>query len=254
MKKKIWKDYIKSFRPSQIRKIYSNGNSFAFFWWFIYMLTMPFILGNAEDNSNPVDYIGYLVFVISLAFVVLNASVVAIRLPKQMYLVPMSRSQREEYLQGLLQLKLVVPMVLSGSIIAIYCGIVGMPTAFTIMNLIGICSCAICGAITSWPGSVWHRNDGMSQEKKMKRVSDERLEKLPVFSTLGVVFGVIEVLFSIFIEIDDYEKLGLRIGMGLLVGFLLIMDVVVLRYAKPVIEVAADYEKTCSVDLTLGEE
>lgn len=254
MKKKIWNDYIKSFRWSQICKIYSNGNSLTFFFYVFYMLTMPFIVGNAEDNSNPVDYMGYLVLVISLAFVILNASVVAIRLPKQMYLIPMSRSQREEYLQGLLKLKLVVPMVLSGSIIVIYCGIVGMPTVFTIMNLVGICSCAICGAITSWPDSVWHRNDGMSQEKKMKRVADERLEKLPVFSSLGVVFGALEVLFSIFIEIDDYEKFGLRIGMGLLVGFLLIMDVIVLRYAKPVIEVAADYEKTCSVDLVLGEE
>lgn len=249
MKKKIWNDYIKSFRWSQIRKMYSNGNPFALLIWLVYVWMLPVF-----NRINGDDCISCIVLVLSLSFVILNASVVAIRLPKQMYLIPMSMSQRKEYLNGLLQLKLVVPMVLSGSLIAIYCGIIGMPAVFIIMNVIGICSCAICGAITSWPGSVWQRNDIASQEKKVKRVSDRRLKKLPIFSTLGVIFGVSEVIFGVFIETEDYENFWIWIGMGLLVGFLLIMDVVVLRYAKPVTEVAADYEKTCGMDLLLGEE
>ena len=147
MRKKIIHDYFDSFRPSRLRKMFRKENGFLFWFWITYYIVV-FPKNNMLSAS-----LAYLLF----AVMILNGYAVVIHLPKQMFLVPMTKEERTVYLRGLLCMTLSVPMLVGFLAVLIWAVYFDAPFLFAVMNYIGICSLAITVSITSRPGSVWYR-------------------------------------------------------------------------------------------------
>ena len=56
-----------------------------------------------------------------------------------------------------------------------------------------------------------------------------------------------------FIEENDFTVLWISIVLGTLTVLLLLLDVVILRYTRPVVELASDYEKMYAADRIITE-
>ena len=244
MRRKIIHDYFDSFRPSKLRKIFRKENGFLFWFWITY-----YIVVLPKNNMFRVS-LAYLLF----AVFILNGYAVAIHLPKQMYLVPMTKEERTVYLRGLLCMKLSVPMLVGFLAVLVWAVYFDAPFVFAVMNYIGICSLAITISITSRPGSVWYRLDDEQADKVKPRIRDGKWKYLEICSCIGMVFSMAEVAVGMaFIEENDFTVLWISIVLGTLTVLLLLLDVVILRYTRPVVELASDYERMYAADRIITE-
>ena len=244
MRKKIIHDYFDSFRPSRLRKMFRKENGFLFWFWITYYIVV-FPKNNMLSAS-----LAYLLF----AVMILNGYAVVIHLPKQMFLVPMTKEERTVYLRGLLCMKLSVPMLVGFLAVLIWAVYFDAPFLFAVMNYVGICSLAITVSITSRPGSVWYRLVDEQAGKVKPRIKDGKWKYLEICSCIGMVLSLGEVAVGmIFIEETDFTVLWISIVLGIFSVLLLLLDVVVLSYLRPVVELASDYEKMYAADRIITE-
>lgn len=101
----VLKNYIKSFTWNNIKERYINGNWFSI----IYLcLIMPLILsGQDEDNSSILCLLIMLPNIFAMFASILFPSI----LPKLMYLCPMSKEMRKDYLIKACMIRTAVPVV-----------------------------------------------------------------------------------------------------------------------------------------------
>lgn len=244
MRKKIIHDYFDSFRPSRLRKMFRKENGFLFWFWITYYIVV------FPKNKMLSASLAYLLF----AVMILNGYAVVIHLPKQMFLVPMTKEERTVYLRGLLCMKLSVPMLVGFLAVLIWAVYFDAPFLFAVMNYIGICSLAITVSITSRPGSVWYRLVDEQAGKVKPRIKDGKWKYLEICSCIGMVLSLGEVAVGmIFIEETDFTVLWISIVLGIFSVLLLLLDVVVLSYLRPVVELASDYEKMYAADRIITE-
>lgn len=249
MGRKIFHDYWNSFRWSHFRKIYRKG-AVAYLLWVAYMLSVPYITGSAVHSIW--SYVIVMLYLISL---VLNMSVVPIYLPKQMFLTPMSKDERYRYLRGMMCMKICVP-VLTGMVVTIlWTWFREAPVWIGATNFISGCSIILAGTITTWPGSIWYRNDLGDTTQPLKRIKDVRIKGLQAISTSELVISISMYLIGmVFIESDDFSALWVKIVFAIASAVQIILSGCVLRYLKPVVEIATDYEKTYAVDRMFRSE
>ena len=243
MEKKIFHDYWNSFRWSRFRKIYSK-NAIFYLLWSAYMLCVPFITNSAVDNIW-----SYLVVMLYLIFVVLNASVVPICLPKLMFLTPMSKEERHRYMSGMMKMKILVPAFVGFGVSVLWMWLRKAPLWIGAANYIAGCSIVLAGTITTWPGSIWFRQDGVSADQPVKRIEDVRLKGLRILSTTEIIIAISAYMIGmVFLENTDFEKLWVKILLAIATLVHIILIPFILRYVNPIVEIATDYEKTYSVD------
>lgn len=236
MKKKIMHDYINSFRWSNIKKAYRGGNDMAVFW-IGYSMAIPIFTNMPEENL-----LHMYVAMIFIGLTMLNATVVSLRLPKLLYLCPMSQEERLTYLRGKMIAKLTVPTVAGILLAAVWTLVKHMPIGYGVAYGVAAVSLTICSSITTWPGSIWHREDTNRGQNRMERVKDARLKGLHVASLLGKIsIFQMWILVGLFEE-DDIHSLALKILFTTLSVALAGLSLWVLRYAKVVVEISTEYE------------
>ncbi|MBQ9119010.1 MAG: hypothetical protein IJY09_03000 [Lachnospiraceae bacterium] len=248
MFQKAWHDYWDSFRWRNIKKIYNN---FTAVWAFIYFATIPAI---TRADKNMIDLGTFYIWLIALYFGILSASVVRIRLPKQMFLCPMSATERKSYLKNELFLKLTVPVVVAVLVTVVNILRGKMPFVCLMVALFSCVCMTICLSITTWPGSIWYNNQ-MTENLQIKRVNDPRFKGLMVWSLTGFGIGLLmQMSIMMFMERSDMESKLFWIFTGIGCVLQLLLAIRVLCYTPTIIEVATDYEKTFDVERILEVE
>lgn len=103
----VSKNYLKSFTWNNIQERYINGNWFSL----IYLcVLMPIIVsGHDEDNSSLLC----LLIMLPNIFAMFSSVLFPSMLPKQMYLCPMSKEMRKDYITKACLLRTTVPIVFS---------------------------------------------------------------------------------------------------------------------------------------------
>ena len=234
MLKKVWLDYLEGFRWSKIRAYYNFSRA----WIFIYMLTMlPFIV---QNNHDVIILQEYYLMVIPLLLGIHTMAIVPLRLPKQMYLCPMSMGERQRYLRQMFWLRLVVP-VFFGIVLSTLGVILGkFDWVYVGKQMFGLLSIMISGSITYFPGSVMDRDN----DKEKEHFTDKRLRGLRTVGLTGQVTSLIYVVLLIF-QVTPLQ--WVRILSDVLVLPILISDIWTARYLPTVLELNVDYENAYEV-------
>lgn len=246
---KAWHDYWDSFRFSKIKKIYCN---FSTVWTFVYLGIMPLL---TKANEKMMDFGGFYIWLIALYFSTLSASVVRIRLPKQMFLCPMNETERKGYLKSMLFLKLTVPAAIAGMITIVNVIRGKMPVVCLMIALFSSVCMTICLSVTTWPGSIWYNNSQMTESRQLKRVTDPRFKGLTAWSLTGFGIGLIlQMTVMMLLERSDMESGVFWTGVVISCVILLLIAIRVFCYTPVIIELAVDYEKTFEADKILAVE
>jgi len=104
----------------------------------------------------------------------------------------------------------------------------------------------ICGSITTWPGSMWMRSD-----TKLKRLVNPELKGLYGVSMTGLMAAVCcQVLLTV--AWDGKPDMVFNVLVVIIAVIMIVCDVLVLRYFKPVIKNCITYEM--SYDMKHQEE
>ena len=241
MLQKVVRDYIGAFHWEKIKKTYKNG-AVSILWLYTYLL----ILYPAIIDLNREDSIGlfrYYITVVPILFSVFTLTLAELRLPKQMLLCPLDENERKKYLYQLFTIRILVP-VLSGAAACIlygwWNGGIGPKPVLT--NLFAVFSFTLNASITVYPGSVYVQND---KQQKARRIRDERFKGLIPVSITGICIGILLVAEENFLWGLSWQEAGWKwILYGVTIGLLVLFDLLVLRYLKPVVDIASDYEKT----------
>ncbi len=247
MSKKVWNDFWDSFRWKNVKMIYKN---FGSVWMMIYLGIMPLWTGATKS----VDFGGYYIWLIAFEFAVLTASVVRIKLPKQMFLAPMNQSERASYLKSVLGLKLLIPSVLSLGLSVILFARGKYPTGYVIALVIANIALTFCTSVTTWPGSIWYNGNITAATEQeydvygntvMKRLSDKRLKGLTGWSITGFCISLMtQMMVGILMEPQDVEAEWLQVITAIECICLVLISIKVVRYVPVLIELSADYEKS----------
>ena len=140
-------------------------------WMYLYLLCFfPIILDLNEKTERLVNYYAA---VVPLMFGIYSLAAIPIRLPKQMFLCPLSEAEREKYAKIIFGVRFIMPIILGclGCWIATVTGF--MDVRLVWIMVAGIISVMLCGSITTWPGSTWERN-----EKEKVRLKNPKLKGL----------------------------------------------------------------------------
>lgn len=89
---KIIQDYFTAFRWQKIKQTYKNGN----WWMFLYLLIVLPLIMQMHETKNSI--LAYMLIMIPFLFSMFAAPLHPMLLPKIMYLCPMSRDARKEYI------------------------------------------------------------------------------------------------------------------------------------------------------------
>lgn len=235
MLRKVLKDYRDGFSWSRFKETYH----FSMLWMYIYLLTIfPIILDLNEKTEYMVRY--YLVAV-PLLFGIYGLSAIPLRLPKQMFLCPLSEVEREKYVKMMFTVRLMVP-VLVGGIFFIATAVVGLvPAELLVLEFFGMASMMLCGSLTTWPGSTWERTDA---DKKRLKVPEYK--GLYGISCTGMIAGIC-ISMVITVGWDGKPDMLFEILIGILAVAALVCDILVLRYFEPVMKNCIDYETSYGV-------
>lgn len=241
MLKKVVLDYMDSLRWSRIK----NAHNFSTAWFYIYMLTIfPMLL---SINETLTKLGAYYLGIVPLLFGTLSVSVVHLRLPKQMFLCPLTQSERKQYVWQLFGIRLFVPLLFGIVSSVLIAGLKMERTEQMILYVFGFFSFLFCTSITSWPGSVWNR-----MENGAKRLKNPKFKGLRVISAIGMIMGMV-LVFGVFFEDIGGYSIGVRIFIGIYCFVLLIFDLLMIRYIDPVLESGINYEDTYEIMQTAGK-
>ena len=114
MNRLVWQDYWNALRWKNAWK--RMGELSGVIVVIVQMLTIwPLNILDLEGESRW----HYFIFVFPLVFALVSSMGVEIKFPKQMYLTPLTQVERREYMEKLLGLKLVIPNLVMGVVIAV---------------------------------------------------------------------------------------------------------------------------------------
>lgn len=114
MNRLVWQDYWKSFKWKTLWN--RMGELSGIIVVMTQMLTIwPLNILDLEGESR----VHYYILAFSLIFALFSSMCVEIKLPKQMYLTPLTQVERREYMEKLLGLKLVIPNLVMDVVIVV---------------------------------------------------------------------------------------------------------------------------------------
>lgn len=118
MAKRAVRDYFLALRWQKIKESLKNKG----WWWYVYFLTcLPLVLGAYKELESAITFylLGF-----PLIFTMFLSVQQSMRLPKMMYLCPMSKEERKEYIIHSFVVRITVPIVINILCIAllILCG------------------------------------------------------------------------------------------------------------------------------------
>lgn len=230
MIKMVLKDYREGFRWSRLQKTYQ----FNMIWTYVYFLTIFPILMRLNEKSGRI--VRYYAFAFPLLFGLYTLSAIPIRLPKQMFLCPLSGGERISYVKTLFMVRLIIPVVLGMMVYGLAVALGAAEPVLLWVQFFGMASVMLNGSITNWPGSTWERD-----EKKKSRLKNPKLKGLYGISLTGMITAMFFAMIPM-IGWDGETDLLYEISMVLFGMLAIICDVLVLRYFRPMIEMAIDYE------------
>ena len=240
MLRKVLKDYRDGFRWSRFKETYH----YNMLWMYLYFLAFfPVII---DLNEKTELLARYYAMALPFLFGVYSLSAIPIRLPKQMFLCPMNEAEREKYAKTLFVVRLLGP-VLFGAVTYSVAAVAGwLDTRLLWFEYFGLVSMMICGSITSWPGSTWERND-----TKLKRLMIPELKGLYAPTMAGLIDAICcQLLVTVAWDGEPDMMFNILIAISGLI--LIVCDIYVLRYFKPVIKNCITYEM--SYDMKHQEE
>lgn len=235
MLKMVLKDYREEFCISRMKKM----GQFGYYWIFIYMLTIFPVLLNLQEKTDRM--IRYYAFTIPLLFGIFSLGIIPIRLPKQMFLCPLSQKEREKYLHTLFGVRLIIPVIL-GALSYGMLVVIGMSNGILFwLQLFGMFSLMLLASITSWPGSTWERTNG-----NKVRLKNPKFRGLYGISLTGVCGAA----FFLMIPIIGWDGIidGFFVVIMIILGItILVCDVLVTRYYKTMIKENIQYESSYEI-------
>ena len=230
MLRKVLEEYRDGFRWNRFKETYH----FSMLWMYVYLLCFfPVII---DMNEKPELIPRYYAMALPLLFGIYSLSAIPIRLPKQMFLCPMNEAEREKYAKMLFVIRLLGP-VLFGLVTYSIAAIAGwLDVRLLGFEFLGLVSMMICGSITSWPGSTWERSD-----TKRKRLTNPELKGLYAPTMVGLIDAVCCQLL-VTVAWDGEADMMFNVLVAICGILLIVCDMSVLRYFKPVIKNCITYE------------
>lgn len=240
MLRKVLEDYRDGFRWSRFKETYH----YSILWTYLYLLCFfPIII---DLNEKTELLARYYAMALPLLFGIYSLSAIPIRLPKQMFLCPMNEAEREKYAKTLFMVRLLGP-VLFGAVTYSVSAIAGwIDTEWLWFEFLGLVSMMVCGSITSWPGSTWERSD-----TKRKRFTNPELKGLYAPTMAGLIDAICCQLL-VTVAWDGEPDMIFNILVAISGLILIVCDIYVLHYFKPVIKNCITYEM--SYDMKHQEE
>ena len=106
MLKQAWRSYIASLHPRNYKKLKDGALGGIFMYW---LVINPIMLGyeDAEDTIQQILF--YLVYLLPLLMMWWSNLEQRLPMPKLMYLLPMQRSEQQEYIKTLMLIKIGFP-------------------------------------------------------------------------------------------------------------------------------------------------
>ncbi len=233
----VFCDYLNAFRWGKIKEAFGN---FTFGWLFIYVLVIyPFmILRIWEDN-----WFSYYGSVIPACFIGFSMCVTEVRLPKLMLLCPLDREERKKYLYLMFAARLFAPMTPGLVLYGVGCYRINVSPVCCAVGIFSLFSFALCACISS----SWQRNgykNGKWSGRRPQREIPEELKGLEPAGLTGVGVGIVLLAGSVaFMNFGTWRWLDAVWAAAIVLE--LILDILAVRYIRPVVEIAADYERTC---------
>lgn len=232
MLRKVLKDYKEGFCWSRFKEAWGVAG----WWMYLYLLTIfPVIM---DINEKAERLVCYYAMVIPLLFGTYSLSAVPIRLPKQMFLCPLSSEERKKYVKTLFMVRLIVPVVLGIATYGAAAASGRLKAEFLCVQLFGLFSFMLFGSLTTWPGSTWERRD-----TSKKRLKSPKFKGLYAISGSGMISAF---AFQMIVPIgwDGEEDLLFWIIMTILGMITAVCDILIVRYFKPVLDMNMDYESS----------
>lgn len=213
-------DYISSFRWRNIKKAYKYNTSVFFIMlpFYIYQITNALI----KDTEASICLLPWLFI---FMFGTMGLELVPLRLPKLMFLCPMNRKERKQYISIMYWLKIVIPSILEVLVgmIGVMCGIWDSYVAIICVFLI-------------FSGMIYLANEPTKGKRTVVKKS-----VLVILGMLIVISVLIYVAFCV-----DKMKQGIYGRPYILLAALVsiaILDIVCLRMLPNLIEESSNYEE-----------
>ena len=242
MLRKVLEEYRDGFRWSRFKETYH----YTMLWYYLYLFCFFPIILNINETVEKMG--AYYLTMLPLMLGMYTVAAIPIRLPKQMFLCPMTQAERKKYVTMLFWVRY-LGTVIPGTIayvIAVCCKMI--PVAFLPVQLVGLYACVFCASITTWPGSTWERN-----EKEKVRLKNPELKGLYPISIIGLLLGA----FLQFLEpfgLVEGKSTGSWIFLGIYCVIVAVFAALVTRYLRPVLALTIDYEYSYDVSKPEGKK
>ena len=235
MLRKVLEDYKEGFRWSRFKETYH----YTMLWYYLYLFCFfPIIL---KLNESTEKIVGYYLCMVPLMFGMYSVAAIPIRLPKQMFLCPLTKEERKKYVNLLFWVRY-LGTVIPGAIAYVVAGILNwIPIVMLPVQLLGLFACVLCASITTWPGSTWERSD-----TKKVRLKNPELKGLYPISIIGLILSTVLQVLQPFELFDLTSKPG-WIFLGIYCVVVAVFGILPIRYMKPVLEMTIVYENSYGV-------
>lgn len=235
MLRKVLEDYRDGFRWSRFKETYH----YSMLWYYLYLFCFfPVIL---DLNEKAERITGYYLAMIPVMFGMYSVAAIPIRLPKQMFLCPLTKEERKKYVTLLFWVRYLGTVIPGTIAYMIAVGLDFIPLVFLPIQLLGLYVTVFCASITTWPGSTWERD-----EKNKTRLKSPELKGLYPISIIGVILAVILQFLKPFGLFETVSIAG-WIFLAIYSVIVAIFGLLTIRYMKPVFELAIRYEYSYDV-------
>ena len=239
MLKRVLYDYIKSFRWKNIARV-TTTNPFVSLQVIIYALLVAPWLNEITKSEQGIAY--YYFWAVPLLVGMVGMENLSLRLPQIMFLCPMNRQERKQYIRLVYWIRIMLPVMLQlfAGVILTVCRI--MIPGMVVMNAVGTFS--VLAAISIIPA--------------LALPFEERKADDNMISVACIVYAVIcalsQMAMSLLIEefMSDRETLY---GIVLIMIFLMLgCDIMLLKRLPKTLEKCSNYEEDAEQNKTQKEK
>lgn len=236
MLRKVLKDCRDGFRWSRFKEICN----FSMLWSYVYLLTFFPIIMHLNEKTERLGRYFIMMFPMLLGMYSLLA--IPIRLPKQMFLCPLTEKERKQYVKTLFMVRFAVPVLVSVLTYSVSLIFGWLDADLLWIQFAGLFSFLLCGSITNRPGSTWERTD-----TGKNRLKNPKFRGLSGISGTGLISAVFLQMINALGWYSGEADIFLKISIIVLGMVTIVCDVLVLRYLEPVIDMNIDYENSYNV-------
>lgn len=229
MLRNAWYAYGKAYSLENLKRMWN----FSSIWLFVYFLVFVPMTSLLEGDGKELGM--YYFRALPLIFMMLNMGLVPLTMPKKMFLCPMDKSERKEYVVCLFWIKVLAPVVVT------------VVLSFIEMILFRVEKLYLLSILTS----VFAANFSMcllpqlsAGEKRKKGWDNLIIGVKPIWNMLNMILGVMQVVLIMFME--KYE-ITVPVGMGIYLGISNIIQILLCIFIWKknmpcIIGEATDYE------------